>query len=258
MVRKTLRIIIVSRLNLLGGEMLIREFFDDYCKYYPNRWSWSLSNDDGQNDLYLRTRARKSDHWYKNKDLLPDFYSIERDADQFGLCRVKWTDFFGLIWEGEKGTLAMVGAPDYNGSLYYYDENDEYSDDGYCISDEYDSYKNTPPNDIYTKVNWRSVNHWIDTANVCDVKYKYIVNNHLFKDTYIKLNYEDGESITVYDDYQKLISGMLGQGKKSLVNQILDGMNEHFIKLRDSDREEERNFFPGKTAEEMFLKNDEE
>ena len=30
-------------------------------------------------------------------------------------------------------------------------------------------------------------------------------------------------------------------------------MNEHFIKLRDSDREEEREFYPGKTAEEMFL-----
>ncbi len=28
---------------------------------------------------------------------------------------------------------------------------------------------------------------------------------------------------------------------------------EHFIKLRDSDKEEEREFFPGKTAEEMFF-----
>ena len=29
-------------------------------------------------------------------------------------------------------------------------------------------------------------------------------------------------------------------------------MNEHFIKLRDSDREEEREYYSGKTSEEMF------
>lgn len=29
-------------------------------------------------------------------------------------------------------------------------------------------------------------------------------------------------------------------------------MNEHFIKLRDFDREEEREYYPGKTAEKMF------
>jgi hypothetical protein len=38
-----------------------------------------------------------------------------------------------------------------------------------------------------------------------------------------------------------------------LLEKVFKSMNEHFIKLRDSDREEERKFYPGKTAEEMFL-----
>ncbi len=35
-------------------------------------------------------------------------------------------------------------------------------------------------------------------------------------------------------------------------------MNEHFAKLRNSDREEKRKFYPGKTAEEIFLGDDED
>jgi hypothetical protein len=69
----------------------IREYVDDYIKYYPEKWSWSLKNSIEQSERYMETRARKS------KDLLPDFYSIERDAAQFELSYVEWTDFFGLI-----------------------------------------------------------------------------------------------------------------------------------------------------------------
>ena len=75
----------------------------------------------------------------------------------------------------------------------------------------------------------------------------------MFKDTYVELIYEDGEIINVYDDYKELITGLLKCGKDELVKKILKSMNEHFIKLRDSDRDEIREFYPGKTAEEMFL-----
>ena len=89
--------------------------------------------------------------------------------------------------------------------------------------------------------------------SVVDIRYKYIVDNHLFKDTYIELIYDDGEVIRVWSDYQELITGLLKCGKEELVKIVLESMNEHFLKLRDSDREEIREFYPGKTAEEMFL-----
>ena len=234
--------------------MNIREYVDDYMKYYPNRWSWSLHNSMEQSDLYMRTRARRSarNNPYKNNDLLPDFSSIEKDAEQFELCNVSWTDFFGIIWEGKKGIHAMAGAPDYKGSLYYYMPDESYSDDGYCISEKYDAYTDTPPEEIYTKVMWRGVNRWIDTVNVKDVEYKYIVDNHLFKDTRIELIYGEEETICVFDDYREIISGLRTHGKQALINKIFKSMNEHFIKLRDSDNEEIRRFFPEKTAEEMF------
>ena len=236
--------------------MKVKEYVDDYIKYYPEKWSWDLkcNNNFCQNELYLKTRARRCKRYDgTNYDLLPDFSSIERDAAQFGLNHVEWTDFFGLVWEGKKGVSALAGAPDYKGSLYYYNPDESYEEDGYCVSDLYDAYINQPPEDIYTKVECRGICRYIDTTSVVDIRYKYIVDNHLFKDTYIELIYDDGEVIRVWSDYQELITGLLKCGKEELVKIVLESMNEHFLKLRDSEREEIREFYPGKTAEEMFL-----
>lgn len=237
----------------------VKEYVDDYDKFYPERWSWSLKNTVEQHELYMRTRARRcKDYREGNIDLLPDFYSIERDAAQFDLEHVEWRDFFGLIWEGEKGVRARAGAPNYQGNLYYYHPEESYDDFGYCISEEYDAYEHQPPMDVYTKTEHRGINRWIDTANVSDIRYKYIVDNHLFKDTHIELIYEDGEKIMVFADYSEIITGLLEHGKEDLVNKVFKSMNEHFNKLRDSERDEFRAFYPGKTAEEMFLKGDKE
>ena len=46
----------------------------------------------------------------------------------------------------------------------------------------------------------------------------------------------------------------INQLTNALIEKILKAMDEHFIKLRDSDREEIRGYYPGKTAEEMFLR----
>ena len=236
----------------MHSDSVVREYVDDYVRYYPERWQWSLKNSLEQSELYLATRARKSKEIYQNNDLLPDFYSIERDAAQFELSSVVWTDFFGLIWEGRKGVHGYAGAPDYKGSLYYYSFDDEYEDPGYRVSEKYDAYKHQPPLDTYTRITWRGINRWIDTQNVMDIRYSYIVENHLFKDTHIDLIYKDGKKVTVYSEYHDLINGLLRHGKKSLVKNVFKTMNEHFNALRDSEKEEERSFYPGKTAEEMF------
>ena len=60
-------------------------------------------------------------------------------------------------------------------------------------------------------------------------------------------------TLTAYSDYKDLLIGLLRHGKQALVSKVLDTMDEHFIKLRDSDREEVREYYPGKTAKEMFL-----
>ena len=235
---------------------MIREYFEDYVKYFPDKWSWDLKSSPEQHEIYMHTRARRSKgNSYENSDLLPDFYSIERDAGQFGLEHVEWTDFFGLTWIGEKGVLAYAGAPNYEGNLYYRhkDEDDGYDEYGFCVSYDYDAYDNQPPADTYTRIHLRGICHWIDTANVVDISYKYFVENHLFKDTHIDLMYEEGGILTVYSEYQELIKGLMKHGKEDLVKKVFTSMNEHFIKLRDSDREDERKFYPGKTAEEMFL-----
>jgi hypothetical protein len=49
-----------------------------------------------------------------------------------------------------------------------------------------------------------------------------------------------------------ITSNIILKGGADLIEKLFKTMNEHFIKLRDSDREEEREYYPGKTAEEMF------
>ena len=103
----------------------IRKYYDSYVKYFPEKWEWRpyVGTPEEQtewNEIYLATRARKSKSLYKNDDLNPpDFYSLERDAEQFGLDRYEFTDTFGLKWDGRKGVYKLVGAPDYEGHLYY-------------------------------------------------------------------------------------------------------------------------------------------
>lgn len=187
--------------------MHIREYVDDYIKYYPERWSWKLKNSIEQHDLYMSTRARRTRDYRNsgNVDLLPDFYSIERDAAQFELEHVEWTDFFALIWEGDKGLSAPVGAPNFQGNLYYYYPDGVDADEaGYCISDKYDAYSNQPPLDTYTQVESRDAVCCIDNANVVEAEYKYVVDNHLFKYTNIELRYEDGERLIIIADYTRM------------------------------------------------------
>ena len=234
----------------------IRKYFEDYNKYYPERWNWNLKNTSEQNALFMQTRARRSRGTFiEDKDLLPDFYSIERDANQFGLNNVEWTDFFGLTWIGKKGVFASAGAPDYEGSLYYYDPEVSNDESGYCISEKYNAYNNQPPKEIFTRVESRGIAYWIDTANPIDAEYSFVVNNHLFKDTYIEFTYDSGEKTMVFTDYGNIINDLQLHHKEKIVKKILKEMNNHFEQLRDSESEEIRKYYPGKTAEEMFLKN---
>ena len=53
--------------------MIVREYVDDYTKYYPERWRWELKNCNDQAELYMSTRARRCKEVNKNNDLLPDF-----------------------------------------------------------------------------------------------------------------------------------------------------------------------------------------
>ena len=64
---------------------------------------------------------------------------------------------------------------------------------GILLYDSYDAYEHQPPQDTYTRITWSGVNRWVDTKNVVDISYSYIVENHLFKDTHIDLIYKDGD-----------------------------------------------------------------
>ena len=241
--------------------MEIRKYFDKYVYYNPDKWIWSpyyhakcgsFKEQEDWNELYRKTRMRKSTcegGQYKDNDIMPpDFYSQERDAALFGMSEYTMTDTFGLKWYGKKGAYVTRGAPDYEGHLYYRDLDDE---EEINISDYCDD--NPPDPKVFKKFKTSDRREWIDIANVTDLEYHYIVDNHLFKDTYIKLIYNENESLCLYDgSYNTLVEALIELNKADLLNKLFKGMNEHFDKLKNSDREEEREFWPGKTAEEYF------
>ena len=248
--------------------MEVRKYFDRYSYFNPNKWVWgpattfgrigTLQEQEKWNRIYQKTRMRRStmEHGIpKDNDLNPpDFHSQERDAEQFGLSEYDVTDTFGLKWHGKKGANVIKGAPDYEGHLYYNSE--EYDDE--CKISEFTP--DNPPNpDVFVKFKKDypfEKNEWIDIKNIKGVEYKYLVDNHLFKDTHIDFWYdekgEEKDSLYSGDNYKDFIDALKQFGKNNFVEQIFKSMNEHFEKLKNSEREEERDFWPGKTAEEWF------
>lgn len=242
----------------------IKRYFQDYTKYFPEEWDWELSPDKESRERYMRFRARKGT-LYKDKDLGPFFDSIEKDANQFGLRIIEFTDFFGIKWKGEKGRFRYVGDADYDQHLYYSDpdETDDDGENGIFVSDEY-TVSNPPKG--FGLVERRGVKEWIDVENAIDLRYNFIVENHLFKDSCVVLSYDkpipdsdtygdNCESELTFDIHG--IAKSLHDMKPELYKKLLEGVNEHFKKLQESDRQEERDFAPEKdgkflTAEEYF------
>lgn len=253
---------------------MINMYFDRYSRFNPDKWVWSLwpgihSHSYGDEarenqERYMKFRARRSDsrgsEKYEDRDIVPpDFYSVERDAAQFGLNEVTVEDFFGIKWTGSKGKHETVYAPDYEGHLYYWpkgEESEYYEDDEPAVSDEYTD-RAPPPAEIYYPME-RGHPHfdyiWVNIRDIVSAAYKYQVCNHLFKYTRIEVKFADGEEMSFYegDCYSQLLSAFKKLGKEEIVKEIFAEMNLHFNALRDSERDENRKFWPGKTAEEYF------
>lgn len=224
--------------------------------------SHSLEEQKAWNDLYLRTRARKSKDYTDADIKVPDFYSAERDADQFRLHEVTVSDIFGLTWTGRKGSEENVGAPDYEGHLYYHDEDSDYCDeDGICISDDYSS-ENEPPADIYQKFDKSHRSEWINIADIKNVRYVYHLCNHWNKYSRIEYTYNDEweEYPSCFyegDSYREFIQTLVKFGKTDMADKLIKEINVHIEQLKNSEDEEIRHFYPGKTAEELYLTCDE-
>lgn len=245
---------------------MIRKYFDKYTRWNSNKWVWqpyiyahncSLEEQREWNDLYLKYRARKSDPkypWGNNDKVIPDFYSIERDAEQFDLHEVTFTDIFGMKWTGKKGCEEIIDSPDYEGHLYYY--NEEWDD--FDINYEYDDNKNQPDVSIYERFDLgypRFRTEWIDIVNIKDIEYHYVVENHLFKDSRIEYTYDNGDKDVIFDNgLSTFVHALKKFGKIDLYEKLMKQINKHFEALKTSDREEERNFYPNCTAEEYFEK----
>lgn len=245
----------------------VKQYFQDYIKWFPDEWKWNLADGEENRELYMKFRARKSSG-HSDNDLHPFFDSIEKDANQFGREHVTFTDIFGITWEGEKGRHRYVGDADYEQHMYYgTDEGDDDDcEDEVCVSDDVTAAE-VPEG--YAEINHRGVKQYILMEDVVDVKYTFIVENHLFKDSCVVLSYKDpitdsnewgdgGNIVRVWDIYG--IAPALKRFKPDLYEKFLAQVDEHFKALQQSDREEERSFAPtdkdGKflTAREYFDK----
>ena len=202
---------------------------------------------------------------HSDNDKQPYFDSIEKDANQFEMGRVEFTDIFGIHWLGSKGVHRYVGDADYEVHMYYHDPEAE-DDDEYepVISDTVTAF-NVPEG--FAKISNHGVEEFVDMANAVDVQYNYIIENHLFKDSNVVVSYDgrlDGsrmpndnaDTVSTWDIYG--IAKALKTFKPDLYEKFLGQVDEHFKGLQNSKREEERSFAPkdnnGKylTAREYF------
>ena len=139
----------------------------------------------------------------------------------------------------------MSQLPDWHQQhLYYYDE----ESDEYLVSDEYT--QDSPPDD-FVKLETPRWDMWVDVKGIKTLEYKWIKdNNHLFKDSVFHADYEDGTKLSFYD----VIGLMYGlkRLRPDLYDGILPEIERHFENLRDNERAEVREFWPGMNAREYF------
>ena len=249
----------------------IKQYFQDYIRYFPEEWSWDLADGEENRELYMKFRARKSG-MHSDNDKHPFFDSIEKDANQFDRHHVEFTDIFGIKWKGKKGRHRYVGDADYEQHMYYWPDkdDDEYIDEDVAAVSE-DVTSAEPPQG-YARLEHRGVLNYVLMDDVVDIKYKFIVENHLFKDSYVILSYkdklpQDNGTMMDYEDENILLTwdihGMakaLKAFKPKLYKKFLTQVDKHFKALQKSKYEEERSFAPTDkkgnflTAEEYFDK----
>ena len=236
---------------------MIRHYRSDYLDYFPEEWTWSLKNTKEDRKLYRRYRMRHSNPWYKDNDKLPFFDSIEKDANQFGFDRVEFVDIFGIHWEGEKGCHHYVGEPDFEQHLYYWDDEEKKM----LVSDLY-TQSNLPVG--FARI---GENTYYDVINIVNLKYHWILENHLFKDSHVTVSYDQnvillddewdekypkGADIETIFDITDFAIALMDFNKDALYQKLCEEVDVHLLALRDSPHSDERAFWPGKTADEYF------
>lgn len=250
---------------------MVHIYQEKYMEYDGNVWEWHVSSD--STDSYLEHRGRRSRSndnplAKDNVDVWPDFTSLEKDAENFGLRNYNFIDTFGIHWIGEKGCVVTKGSIDYKGSLYYYD----YDMEKYAISDTYSSWENEPSNNIFEKgCDVRKGFVWYDIKNIKSIKYTYCLTNHLFKDACFEICYGDEtdstweideldrstshfktELITHHiSDIVTIVNG-IKRLRPDLLDDIMNDIDKHFNELKDHPEEEYRYFYPGCDARTFF------
>ena len=74
--------------------------------------------------------------------------------------------------------------------------------------------------------------------------------NHLVKDSRFTVKYDDGDRTTFYDVRGVMLG--LRHKRPDLYELMLSEIEKHFENLRDNEREEVRDFWPGKSAKDYF------
>lgn len=242
--------------------MEIRRYFNDYYKWFPEKWSWKLKDIEGNSQKYMKYRARKCSA-YKDNDLYPFFDSIEKDANQFDMKNVEFTDIFGIVWCGKKGIHRSVGDADYDQHLYYIPNEDEYYEEGEVeVSDEWTQNK------LPEGFDKNGCYDYIDIKNIKNLEYHWILENHLFKDSSVTITYDDTElkkdkrsydyknNKEIYEVYSiiDLAISLIKFNKTELYDKLCKEVDKHFLALKNSKHNDEIAFWPKMTADEYFKK----
>lgn len=231
------------------GQHSVKLYFQDYVKWFPERWEWDIADEESRK-LYMEFRARRCT-MSEDHDKVPYFDSIEKDANQFDMREVEFTDIFGIRWKGKKGVHRYAGDADYAVHMYYWDPEEEDDEMPPCVSDEVTADK-IPEG--YAEIYRNGVKEFIDAEDIVDFEYRYIVENHLFKDSYVVISYGDpipprgvwdtdkSDNLNVWDIHG--VAKMLEKFKPELYKKFLAQVDEHFKELQKSDRDEVREFAP--------------
>jgi len=207
-------------------------------EYNPDAWTWVPDAEDDK--LFEHYRYRKD-----GSVIHPDFYGVEKEAIKFGLQRVTFTDIFGIRWHGERGKNIIHKDPDYEQHLYYLDDETWIVDDTYTQDNFPEGFARIHRNHY--------CDDFVDIANIVKADYSYIVNNHLFKDSHINVEYDDGSTFILFDIFDAMKA--IHELNPKLLPNLYEQIDRHFEGLKNSPYKDVRFYYPGTDARTYFEDN---
>jgi hypothetical protein len=209
---------------------MTHEYLTQFTRYEPDTWKWSLCEDKESMESYRRFCMKR-----EGNDHVPEFGGIEKFLNSIGV-ESDTVEIAGMKWSGVKG-CHVLHEEGYDMELFEYDDDiEDFILSGYvdpdCKSVSGDLAR--LPENFVGVADYGGRKKYVDCNGIASMYYKYTIENHFLKDSFLEIKYEDGGKIFVFG--HGILDFIRAAKERGIdIGKFKDQLNEHLKKLEDND-----------------------